>query len=118
MKLKKAGLAILTGSILMSTLYGCGGNPEGVADNSQKNNKDVSQNTVQSQGGNSTQSTGEATDITVVLRTLGTVEESASEAVEEAVNEITKRELNINVDLIWVDSAKYETQVPMMIYRQ
>ena len=50
MKLKKAGLAILTGSILMSTLYGCGGNPEGVADNSQKNNKDVSQNTVQSQG--------------------------------------------------------------------
>lgn len=115
MKLKKAGLAILTGSILMSTLYGCGGNPEGVTDNSQKNNKDVSQNTVQSQGGNSTQSTGEATDITVVLRTLGTVEESASEAVEEAVNEITKRELNINVDLIWVDSAKYETQVPMMI---
>lgn len=115
MKLKKAGLAILTGSILMSTLYGCGGNPEGVADNSQKNNQDVSQNTVQSQGGNSTQTTGEATDITVVLRTLGTVEESASEAVEEAVNEITRRELNINVDLIWVDSAKYETQVPMMI---
>ncbi len=115
MKLKKAGLAILTGSILMSTLYGCGGNPEGVADNAQNNNQDASQNTAQSQDGNSTQSTGEATDITVVLRTLGTVEESASEAVEEAVNEITKRELNINVDLIWVDSAKYETQVPMMI---
>ena len=58
---------------------------------------------------------GEMTEITVVLRTLGTVDESASEAVEEAVNEITQKEINVAVDLMWVDSAKYETQVPMMI---
>ena len=49
------------------------------------------------------------------MRTLGTVDESASDAVEEAVNEITRREINVAVDLMWVDSAKYETQVPMMI---
>lgn len=114
MKLKKLLSLVLAGAMTAGILSGCGGNREdaavqtdisGTASGQEQNiNSDNTQN-----------DSGEMTEITVVLRTLGTVDESASDAVEEAVNEITQSRINVSVDLMWVDSAKYETQVPMMI---
>lgn len=120
MKLKKVLSMVLTGVVMTSVLAGCSGNPEGDAVKTTQLESSVSNN----QNPESTEGTkeaavetsdGEMSEITVILRTLGTVDEAASEAVEAAVNEITQREINVAVDLMWIDSAKYETQVPMMI---
>lgn len=89
MELKKLMALLMTGAMAGSLLAGCGATRRARPQ--------------------------EMTEITVVLRTLGTVDEYASEAVEEAVNEITQSQIQVAVDLLWVDSAKYETQVPMMI---
>ncbi len=114
MKRQKLLSAISAITILASIITGCGGNPESFADSTDHANDSASlQN--ESKASSSSGGNEEITEITVVLRTLGTVDESASDAVEEAVNEITRREINVAVDLMWVDSAKYETQVPMMI---
>lgn len=114
MKRQKLLSAISAITILASIITGCGGNPESLADSTDHANDSASlQN--ESKASSSSGGNEEITEITVVLRTLGTVDESASDAVEEAVNEITRREINVAVDLMWVDSAKYETQVPMMI---
>ena len=126
MKLKKLLSLTLTGAMALSMLAGCGGNPESQATqtsaqgDSTDGGADASGDSGSVDSGTADASddgadSGEMTEITVVLRTLGTVDESASEAVEEAVNEITQKEINVAVDLMWVDSAKYETQVPMMI---
>lgn len=114
MKRQKLLSAISAITILASIITGCGGNPESFADSTDHANDSASlQN--ESKASSSSGGNEEITEITVVLRTLGTVDESASDAVEEAVNKITRREINVAVDLMWVDSAKYETQVPMMI---
>lgn len=123
MKCKKLLSMLLTGAMAASLLAGCGGNPEseaqpaGQSQNGQEAAGGGSEGSQDGSGseGNAAADSGEMTEITVVLRTLGTVDESASDAVEEAVNEITQSRINVAVDLMWVDSAKYETQVPMMI---
>lgn len=138
MKLKKLMALLLTGAMAGSLLAGCGGNPESeatgndaaVADDGGSAGSGSAENDGDAAGGDDAanssdaagsdaagdgSASGEMTEITVVLRTLGTVDESASEAVEEAVNEITQSQIQVAVDLMWVDSAKYETQVPMMI---
>ncbi len=123
MKCKKLLSMLLTGAMAASLLAGCGGNPEseaqpsGQSQNGQEASGGGEEGGQDSSGneGNAAAGSGEMTEITVVLRTLGTVDESASAAVEEAVNEITQSRINVAVDLMWIDSAKYETQVPMMI---
>lgn len=132
MKLKRLLATVLAGVMTVGLLAGCGGNPEGSAGQTatQAANNGNATDSGSQNGGEDTESadtkseetkapdtaaSGEMTEITVILRTLGTVEESASEAVEAAVNEITQREINVSVDLMWIDSAKYATQVPMMI---
>lgn len=125
MKLKKLLATVLASVMAVGLLAGCGGNPENAAPQTtqtkaQANDPGASD---QSDAAPATSAdtpetapvSEEMTDITVILRTLGTVDEAASEAVEQAVNEITQREINVAVDLMWIDSAKYETQVPMMI---
>lgn len=114
MKLKKLLSLVLAGAMTAGILSGCGGNREDAAVQTDISGTESGQ--AQNETSDNTQTdTGEMTEITVVLRTLGTVDESASDAVEEAVNEITQSRINVAVDLMWVDSAKYETQVPMMI---
>ena len=132
MKLKKLFSMVLAGVMLAGVLSGCGGNPEGeavkttqAADKTAQSGKategagnettGVEATGSDEKGSDAAAPSGEMTELTVILRTLGTVDESASEAVEQAVNEITQRELNMSVDLMWIDSAKYATQVPMMI---
>ena len=120
MRLKKALSMVLAGIMMACVLSGCGGNPEGKAVETTQpaDNAPDSGGLESANGTNAADSerlTDEMTEITVILRTLGTVDESASDAVEAAVNEITQREINVAVDLMWIDSAKYETQVPMMI---
>ena len=119
MKFKKLLSAVLASAMITGMLAGCGGNPESeVPPSASGDTSGSTQSDSGSQSSNDAQAqddSGEMTEITVVLRTLGTVEESASDAVEEAVNEITQREINVAVDLMWIDSAQYETQVPMMI---
>ncbi len=108
MKFKKLLPVVLAGVILS----GCGGNPESEAVTSESG---AASESVQSDDAQAQDGSEELTEITVVLRTLGAVEESATVAVEEAVNEITQREINVAVDLIWIDSSQYGTQVSMMI---
>ena len=120
MRLKKVLSMVLACMMLVSVLYGCGGNQEGkTVETTQPDNNASGRESPDSTNKANAEApenpTEEMTEITVVLRTLGTVDESASDAVEAAVNEITQREINVAVDLMWVDSAKYETQVPMMI---
>lgn len=55
------------------------------------------------------------TDITVALMSLMTIDASASDAVEEAINEITESEIGVHVDIQWYDGGTYGSQVPMMI---
>lgn len=129
MKLKKVLAMVLAGVMMTGALVGCGGNPEGetvkttqsadktaqTAGNAADSGKPADAGDTAAPETQAPQEAGEMTEITVILRTLGTVEESASEAVEAAVNEITQKEINVAVDLMWIDSAKYATQVPMMI---
>ena len=98
MKCKKLLSMLLTGAMAASLLAGCGGNPEseaqpsGQSQNGQEASGGGEEGGQDSSGneGNAAAGSGEMTEITVVLRTLGTVDESASAAVEEAVNEITQ----------------------------
>ncbi len=57
----------------------------------------------------------ETAEITVALMTLAPVDSADSEAVEDAVNEITENEINVHVNLQWYDGGTYGSQVPMMI---
>lgn len=123
MKLKKLLSTVLAGVMVAGLLSGCGGNPEGgagqtttqAAANGNVSDSDNQSGAADTKAPDTAPASEEMTDITVILRTLGTVDEAASEAVETAVNEITQREIKVSVDLMWIDSAKYETQVPMMI---
>lgn len=108
MKMKKMLSMLLVAGMLAGTLIGCGGNSE--SESGQQENQSA-----ENQENQENMAAGEPTEITVILRTLGTVDTAGSDAVEEAVNEITKREINVAVDLVWIDSAKYETQVPLLI---
>lgn len=115
MRMKRLLSVLLVTGLLAGMAAGCGGNSENSGNGSPTQNSEQEENTEQEGNVQQEGETDELTEITVVLRTLGTVDEAGSDAVEEAVNEITKREIQVAVDLMWVDSAKYETQVPMMI---
>ena len=126
MKLKKLLSLTLTGAMAISMLAGCGGNPESQATQTSAQGDSTDEGADASGDSGSVDSgTADASDDGAdsrgndrdysCVKNSGTVDESASEAVEEAVNEITQKEINVAVDLMWVDSAKYETQVPMMI---
>ena len=58
---------------------------------------------------------GEVTDIKVVLLSMAPVDTSVSEGILEKVNEITESQINVHVDVQWVEAGSYGTQVTMMI---
>ena len=57
----------------------------------------------------------EMADITVALMSLSPIDTANSDAVQEAINEITESEINVHVNLQWYDAGTYGSQVPMMI---
>ena len=58
---------------------------------------------------------GEVADIKVALMSLAPVDTSVSEGILEKVNEITESQINVHVDVQWVEAGSYGTQVTMMI---
>ncbi len=124
MKLKKWVSMVLAAAMLAGLAAGCGGNSENAGNSQQQEAPSDPGGEAQGQEpaeeGQEPAEEGqepaeEGAEITVVLRTLGTVEESGYAAVQEAVNEITESKINVTVHLQWIDSASYGTQVPMMI---
>ena len=57
----------------------------------------------------------EMADITVALMSLSPIDTANSDAVQEAINEITESEINVHVNFQWYDAGTYGSQVPMMI---
>lgn len=57
----------------------------------------------------------EEANITVALLSFSPLDSSATDAIEEKINEMTQKDLNITVDLQWYDAGTYPTQIPMMI---
>jgi len=57
----------------------------------------------------------EVAEIIVALATLAPMDSSQTDAIQEAINEMTLEKINTKVTLQWYDVASYATQVPMMI---
>lgn len=96
MKCKKV-LALLLGIALgTGILSGCGASEEGETP--------VSQST-----------TEETAEIVVALMSLKPMDESATDHVEEALNEQLLEKVNVQADFMWFDPMTYSTQIPMMI---
>ena len=56
----------------------------------------------------------EMADITVALMSLSPIDTANSDAVQEAINEITESEINVHVNFQWYDAGTYGSQVPMI----
>lgn len=116
MKRKKVLSMVLAAALLTGALTGCGGETEDDTNVSSKDNVEQGEpSEPEEDQQQEEESGGELTEITVALRTLSPVEEAGYEAVQEAVNEITEQEINVKVNLMWVDAGTYDTTVPMMI---
>lgn len=120
MKLKKWVSMVLAAGMLASLAAGCGGNSENANQPQQQQEPsdaaaEPGEETKGNEPAGQEEMADEPAEITVALRTLGTVEESGYAAVQEAINEITESKINVTVHLQWIDSASYGTQVPMMI---
>lgn len=57
----------------------------------------------------------EITEITVALMAMSPIDTADSDAVMDALNEMTERDINVHVNLQWYDAGTYGTTVPMMI---
>lgn len=105
---KKRMLALLMAlGLTMTAMTGCGNSEEAAGD------AEVSSEAA----GDTAEAVEEEemAEITVALMTLAPVDETATEAVEAKVNEMTEADINVHVDLQWYDAVTYGTQVPMMI---
>lgn len=60
----------------------------------------------------------EMAEIVVGWMAFSPLDDSKTDAVEEAINEITEAEINTHVDIQWYDPNTYATQIPMMIQGQ
>ena len=57
----------------------------------------------------------EMAEIVVALMCFAPMDESATDPVEEAINELTEANINVHVDIQWYDASTYGEQVPRMI---
>jgi putative aldouronate transport system substrate-binding protein len=99
MKTKKLLSILLAAGMTVTMLSGCG------------KSETVSSGTTGSQGN----AAAEPAKIVVGLMALKPMDSSKTDEVEAAINKITEKKINAQVDLQWYDAATYGTQIPMKI---
>ena len=67
------------------------------------------------EGGEESADDGETAEIKVALMCLTTMDSSATDHVEEALNEMLLEKINVQADITWYDATTYMTQVPMSL---
>lgn len=97
MKFKKLAALFLVAAMGTTMLAGCGSSEE------------------ESGGTEAAADSGETDEITIALMCLSPMDESATDHVEEAINEQLEEKVNVHADIKWFDPNTYATQVPMMI---
>lgn len=103
---KKLVSMLMAASMAAAFLAGCGNSEE-----------------VPAGGGTGSQQEGvedgdedeEMEEIVVAWMSFSPMDDSKTDAVEEAVNQVTEAEINTHVDIMWFDPNTYGTQIPMMI---
>ncbi len=112
---KRIAALLLAMGMVVSIAAGCGNaeSNSGNNGNTQANTSDSSEAQGDASDDADDEDDEDMTEITVTLMTLGPVDTSASDALVEKINEISEAEINVHVNILWVDS--YATQVPMMI---
>lgn len=108
MKLKKLTAFLLVAAMGMTMLSGCGATeeePDGGSEVSDGGSEDADEG----------EEAGEPDEITVALMCLAPMDESQTDHVEEALNELLLDKINVQADFMWFDATTYATQVPMMI---
>lgn len=106
--MKKKMVAVLLSAAMAATMMsGCGNSEEAASTDNT-----VGQGTTES---DVEEEDEEMAEITVGWMTLMPTDESMTDDVEKAINEITQKEINTSVDILWFDPTSYSTQIPMMI---
>lgn len=112
----KKAISILLALLMCLMLFAACGNSEQVDTNAGSGGAGQT-----SSGNGSGQTSGGGADdedmseINVALMCLAPIDQNASAAVVDAVNEYTERDINVHVNITWFDAATYGTQIPMQI---
>lgn len=103
MKKNRIIALLLAGTMAAALTAGCGASeeePQGEASGQEETGEE---------------SQGEPDEITVALMCMNPMDESATEHVEEALNEQLLEKVNVQADFMWFDAGTYASQIPMMI---
>lgn len=104
----KRKIAMAMGVVLMlGSLAACGGNDAGMADN--KSNQTTG---TESEGA---ANNGEVEKVVFSFLAFNKPSEEREQAVEEAINNITRDSIGVEVDLLIMDGASYIQQIPLML---
>lgn len=113
---KKRMLALLMALGLTMTAITACGNSEGSNGGDNQNASDNgAESTSNVDADDDDADDEEAAEITVALMCFAPMDSSQTDAVEEAVNALTEKDINVHVDIEWYDATTYGTQIPMMI---
>ena len=109
--MKKKLLALLLATAMVATLFaGCGGNEE--PDNSENKGSEVVGDTDESE---SEEEQEEPDEIVIALMCTAPMDQSITDHVEEAINEMLLEKVNVKADIMWFQAADYGQKVPMML---
>ena len=117
MRSKRITALLMALGMIATAVAGCG-NAEGgkTEDNSSANANTATETADDAQAAaDEDEDDEEMADITVALLSLSALDTSVTDAVEEKINEITEKEINVHVDLQWNDAGTYDSAVAMMI---
>ena len=105
----KRKIAIAMGVLLMlGSLAGCGSSGKSVG---TENNSVTSS----AEAGTGESGSGEVEKVTLAFLAFSQPTEAGEQAVEEAINAITRDSIGVEVDLLIMDGASYTQQIPLMI---
>ena len=93
--------------LMLGSLAACGGNDAGMADN--KSNQTTG---TESEGA---ANNGEVEKVVFSFLAFNKPSEEREQAVEEAINNITRASIGVEVDLLIMDGASYIQQIPLML---
>ena len=111
---KRIAALLLAMGMVVSVAAGCS-NSESNSENNGKTQADVSDSSEAQNNVSDDADDEDMTEITVTLMSMGTVDTSITEGIENKINEIAEPAINVHANLQWIEGGAYATQVSMMI---